>query len=315
MVSRQPLILLLAVLLIGCRPASATPTAPAVVTETPSPESSFITPGISTPIPPEEGISAEQVKNAPYELGASDVPRLVPLEDGAYQEGQPGDAEYLQVLVSEFIALGDLTGDGVNEAAAIISEYHGGTGVFVFLAVYSEQGGEAVFQTSAFVDDRPKVGGMAIEDNEVRLVATVHRLDEPMCCPTLETLRHYRLVNSVLDMTDYATLTPQGQPRTIKIESPAYGLEVSGSVQVKGSVAVAPFENNLSYVIKDAGDVILSQGAVSVTAADLGGPGTFEVTIPLSDILSGAVIVVEIQDVSAADGQLLGMDSVRLVVK
>jgi hypothetical protein len=243
------------------------------------------------------------VKNAPYELGASDAPRLVQLENGAYQEGQPGDAEYLQVLVSEFIALGDLTGDGVNEAAAIISETYGGTGVFVFLAVYSEENGEAVFQTSAFVDDRPQIDEIAIEDNEVRLVATVHRLDDAMCCPTLETLRHYRLVNSVLDMTDYATLTPQGQPRIIEIEAPAYGLEVSGSVQVKGSVAVAPFENNLSFVIKDAGDVILSQGAVPVTAAELGGPGTFEVTIPLSDILSGAVIVVEIQDVSAADSR------------
>jgi len=113
MVTRQPLILLLGVLLIGCRPASPTPTAPPVVQETPSPESPFLTTGISTSIPPAEGISAEQVKNAPYELGASDVPRLVQLENGVYREGQPGDAEYLEVLVSEFIAFGDLSGDGV----------------------------------------------------------------------------------------------------------------------------------------------------------------------------------------------------------
>ena len=33
-----------------------------------------------------------------------------------------------------------------------------------------------------------------------------------------------------------------------------------------------------------------SRGAVPVTADGLGGPGTYEATIPLSDILSGAVI-------------------------
>jgi hypothetical protein len=52
-----------------------------------------------------------------------------------------------------------------------------------------------------------------------------------------------------------------------------------------------------------------------VEADGLGGPGIFTTTIPLSDILSGAVISIEIQDVSVADGSLQGMDSVRLVVK
>jgi hypothetical protein len=219
------------------------------------------------------------------------------------------------VEVSDFIALGDLTADGTNEAAAIVSEYHGGTGVFVFLAVYSEQDGEPVFITSAFVDDRPRIGGIEIKDNEIRLEATVHRLDEAMCCPTLETIRHYLLINNQLDMTDFATLTPAGQPRIITIDSPPYGMAVSGSVQVKGKVAVAPFENNLTYVIKDAGNVELSRGAMPVNADGLGGPGTFEGTIPLSNILSGAVISIEIQDISPADGSLQGMDSVRLVVK
>jgi len=235
--------------------------------------------------------------------------------DGSYTEGQPGDSGYLKVDVSDFIAVGDLTADGINEAAAIVSEYHGGSGVFVFLAIYSEQAGEPVFTTSAFIDDRPKIGGLEIKNNEIRLGATVHRLDEAMCCPTLETIRDFRLINDQLDMTDFATLTPTGQARIITIDSPPYGMAVSGSVQVQGKVAVAPFENNLTYVIKDAGNVELSRGAVPVTADGLGGPGTFTATIPLSDILSGAVISIEIQDVSVADGSLQGMDSVRLVVK
>jgi len=313
MVTRRTLILLLAILLLGCRPATPTPTAVPVTDGSQLPDG--LTAVVPTQTPPLVGITPKQVENAMYELGATETPRTVQLVDGSYTEGQPGDSDYLKVEVSDFIALGDLTADGINEAAAIVSEYHGGSGVFVFLAVYSEQNGEPIFTTSVFVDDRPKIGGLEIKDNEIRLGATVHRLDEAMCCPTLETIRHYRLINDQLDMTDFATLTPTGQPRIVTIDSPPYGMAVSSSVQVQGKVAVAPFENNLTYVIKDAGNVELSRGAVPVEADGLGGPGTFTATIPLSDILSGAVISIEIQDVSVADGSLQGMDSVRLVVK
>jgi hypothetical protein len=313
MVARRTLILVLTILLIGCRPATPTPTAAPVPMGSPLPDG--LTTAVPTQTQPLVGITPKEVKNSLYELGQADSLRSVQLVDGTYTEGQPGDSGYLKVEVSDFIAIGDLTADGVNEAAAIISEYHGGSGVFVFLAVYAEQDGEPVFITSVFVDDRPKVGGLEIKNNEIRLGATVHRLDDAMCCPTLETIRHYRLINGQLDMTDFATLTPTGQPRVITIDSPPYGMAVSGSVQVQGKVAVAPFENNLTYVIKDAGNVELSRGAVAVEANGLGGPGTFQVSIPLSDILSGAVISIEIQDVSPADGSLQGMDSVRLVVK
>ena len=61
--------------------------------------------------------------------------------------------------------------------------------------------------------------------------------------------------------------------------------------------------------------VQLYRGAIQVTAPDLGAPGTFDATIPLGNILSTAVIVLEVQDISAADGSLLAMDSVELVVK
>lgn len=314
MAARRTLILLLVLLLVGCRPASPTPLAAPATEVSPPPDSLT---AIPTQTPPLVGITPGDVRNSLYELGATDPPRLVQLVDGAYTEGKMGDPGYLEVRVNDGIAIGDLTADGINEAAAIVSEYHGGTGVFVFLAVYAEQNDEAAFQTSVFIDDRPKIGELGIQNNEVRLLATVHRLDEPMCCPTLETLRHYRLIhNNQLDMTDFATLTADGKPRIITIDTPPYGMAVSGSIQVKGKVAVAPFENNLTYVIKDAGNVDLSRGAVPVTADGLGGPGTFDVTIPMSDTLwPGAVITIEIQDVSVADGALLGMDSVRLVVK
>jgi hypothetical protein len=80
-------------------------------------------------------------------------------------------------------------------------------------------------------------------------------------------------------------------------------------------VAIAPFENNLVYRIYDVGGVELSSGAINVTAPDLGAPGTFDAVIPIGTVLSGAVIRIEVQDISAADGSLFAMDSVELVVQ
>jgi hypothetical protein len=61
--------------------------------------------------------------------------------------------------------------------------------------------------------------------------------------------------------------------------------------------------------------VELASGPIQVTAAEMGGPGTFDSIISLGSILSGTVVRIEIQDLSAADGSLLAMDSAELVVK
>ena len=68
-----------------------------------------------------------------------------------------GSTDIMEIRVTAFIALGDINGDGVNEAAAIVSENYGGSGVFVFLALYVEQAGQPVFLTSVFIDDRPAI--------------------------------------------------------------------------------------------------------------------------------------------------------------
>ncbi len=156
---------------------------------------------------------------------------------------------------------------------------------------------------------------VAVGDLNVFVDAVIHGPDEPMCCPTLRTTRHYRFIDNQLDMTDYATFTPDGKPRTITIEAPVNGTEVFTSVPIKGKVAIAPFENNLAYRIYDISGIELSAGPISVSASSAGAPGTFEALIPLGSILSGALIRIEVQDLSAADGSLLAMDSVELVVK
>jgi hypothetical protein len=97
--------------------------------------------------------------------------------------------------------------------------------------------------------------------------------------------------------------------------SPADRTEVTEFVQVNGTVSIAPFENTLSYSIQDEAVNQLAAGPVMVTASDLGAPGTFSELIPLAGIPAGTFVYLEIQDLSAADGSLLAMDSVKLFVK
>lgn len=291
--------------LIGCTPASPSPTLAPVIESTQPPD---------TPTPAPDYVA--RIRNAKYQLGLPDSLRVVQLADGKFEEGAPAGADYTSITVTDFVARGDLNGDGVDEVVAMIAENYGGTGVFVFLALFADVNGELVFQTSSLIDDRPAINALTVENGEIFLDVVTHGFEDPFCCPTLKTIRHYRLAeNGQLDMTDYTTFTPDHRPRTITIESPVDGTEVFSSVQVTGSVAIAPFENNLVYRIYDVGGVELSAGAIAVTAADLGAPGTFDEIILLGNVLSGAVVRVEIQDISAADGSLLAMDSVELVVK
>ena len=273
------------------------------------------TPVVPTPLPILPGISPEKVRNSEYQLGFSDQARRVSLTDGQYQEGTPGGADYISVSVMDFIVRGDLNGDGEDEAVAMVTENYGGTGTFVFAAVYQYLNDEAVFLTSVFLDDRPLINHLEVESGEIFIDAVIHNRDDPMCCPTLATTRRYLLNGINLIPTSYSTETPTGEPRVITIQAPVEGAQVSGIIRLLGNITIAPFENNLVYRIYDLGGVELSAGPINVDAPDLGAPGTFEKAIDLGNIITNTTIRIVVEDINVADSSLFAMDSVILQVR
>ncbi|MGB7874866.1 MAG: Gmad2 immunoglobulin-like domain-containing protein [Anaerolineales bacterium] len=282
-------------------PATAVPAIPTLV--------------VPTPLPDAPGISPEHILNSQYQLGFMDPIRTVQLEDGQYQEGTLSEADYVAVSVTDFIVRGDLNADGENEAVVIVAENYGGTGTFVFLVVYQYLNDEAVFLTSIFLDDRPLINHLAVEDGEIFVDATVHAKDDPMCCPTLTTTQRYVLNGTNLNLTSSTTETHTGELRAITIQTPVEGAQVSGIIQLSGEITIAPFENNLVYRVYDLGGVELSAGPINVDAPDLGAPGTFEKAIDLGNIITNTTIRIQVEDRSAADGSLFAMDSVMLIVR
>jgi hypothetical protein len=298
-------------LLLLCSCSALQPASPDQ--STPGPDSS-LSESLTASIEPPRGLGAA-VLNSVYQLGLSDQARTVQLVDGRYQQGERDDPDFLFVSVTDYISVGDLDDDGIEEAVALITENYGGTGSFVFLTVYRKEGDMPWYLTSIFLDDRPILEGLSIAAGKIRVAAIVHDVDDPMCCPSLSTERHFRLYGNNLVMSDFSSLTPTGQPRAITIDSPADGAEASGIVQVTGRISIAPFENTLVYRIFDMGGVELSAGPVMVEAADLGTPGTFQKAIDLGNILNNTTVRIEVQDIDAVDGSLFAMDSILIQVK
>ncbi len=261
-------------------------------------------------------LSAGQMQNAQYQLGARDDHTVVQLTDGKYQQGTDATTmDFAYAGITEFISVGDLTGDGVTEIAAIFFENYGGTGNFGFLTIYTNVNGQPVFLTSTMIDDRPLINSMSIENGEIYLDAVIHGFEDGGCCPTLQTTQRYALVNNKLRLMNYTTVNPEAKIRNIEIMSPADQTQVSEFAQINGAVSIAPFENNLSYFIYDEAGNQLASGPVTVTAPDFGAPGTFSELIPLAGIPVNTIIYLEIQDISAADGFIQALDVVKLIVK
>jgi hypothetical protein len=79
-------------------------------------------------------------------------------------------------------------------------------------------------------------------------------------------------------------------------------------------VTIAPFENNLSYRVYDEQGNELAAGPIMVDAPDFGAPGTFTATLDLAAFPPGRLFI-EIADLSAADGSVLALATVMVVVR
>ena len=291
----------------GC--TAQTPT-PAPATETPLPE--------PTPVPVVD-LTFEQVKNAEYtfDFGES-MPSFI-LVDGNYQSGtdmsQPG---YFQVTMSDKVAFGDLNGDGLGDAAVSIGINTGGTGVFEYVVGMLNQDGQPVQAGYYYVDDRARIDAMTISEQSVVVDAMVHGPNDPMCCPTLAVQASLQLPldnGPLLWLAHQTSEIVPGAFREITITSPEPGIGVDNTCTITGDVTIAPFENNLVYHVYDMNLSELAVGPLMVNAPEMGAPGTFELNLDLSSVDYSGPIFATISDLSPADGAILALDSIILILK
>ncbi len=143
-----------------------------------------------------EGLTESALANLSYQVDGTEVP----LVDGIYQEKpMPDSATFIaNYSLGPWQVFGDLDGDGMEDAAVVLIDAPGGSGVFTYLAavVDGDDGPRNVATTS--LGDRPQIEEVRVEDGTVVVVGKTHGPDDAMCCPSQDFEWGYRLVGGEL---------------------------------------------------------------------------------------------------------------------
>jgi hypothetical protein len=288
--------------------------APSIFSLTPTP-TPYLYPTAETPNVP--ALTVESLGDAEYTLpGFGSALHSYLFVDGKYTFGSdPSLSGYASLSLLDFYAFGDLNADGVNDAAALISENFGGSGVFVSVNAVLNEGGLPRHAASTMIDDRPQINVLEIRDGKIFLDAVIHAFDDPTCCPELAVTRSFQLSGTSLTLVHATSRLPNGQERVITIDSPFDGAEMRGGLVITGRVTVSPFENTLTYRVYNEQGNELFVGPILVSISAIGEAGTFSATLDTSTFPMGRRVWIVIADLSAADGSVLALDSVMVVVK
>jgi heat shock protein HslJ len=143
-------------------------------------------------------LTVNQLKNATYS-GIYETP--VTLANGSY-EGEPfvegGAARPTVEYIENSTVYGDLNGDGIDDAALLLVESSGGSGVFTFVGSQLNQDSQPVDSGAVMLGDRTQIISMVIENNQVVVEVVTQGPDDPMCCPTQITRKTLALQDGKL---------------------------------------------------------------------------------------------------------------------
>lgn len=134
---------------------------------------------------PAAPLTLDELKNGTYG-GFETAQGSVTLAGGRW-EGEPvepGSAIVpIVVFTGDFHLLGDLDGDGSEEAAVILAENQGGTGELIYLAVVDRKDGVPVNVATALLGDRVDLRDGRIEGSEIVLDLVQTGSGDAACCP------------------------------------------------------------------------------------------------------------------------------------
>lgn len=172
-------------------------------------------------------LNLEALRNAEYRVDYVGN-GVVQLNNGHYSEpAAPGSAALASVDLSDFAAFGDLTGDGIDDAAVILMSSGGGTGTFYDLVAMTDQGGVPTQIASTFLGDRVQIQSLVIQNGQVAVNMITQGPGDAMAMPTLQVNRVFELLPQFVEVEGEAagaamdTEQPVGFTGTYVTEMPA----------------------------------------------------------------------------------------------
>jgi hypothetical protein len=148
----------------------------------------------TTPASAAQPLNEAELKAALYDIPDFGKAQLVA---GKYERDAKSPAGRGAVGFSQ-ATLGDLTQDGVDDAAVILWANTGGSGIFEYLAVVTKQNGIPTQVTVGFLGDRVKIERLVVAQGKIGLTMLTQGPQDPLCCPTQLVTRTYWLEGNVL---------------------------------------------------------------------------------------------------------------------
>jgi hypothetical protein len=145
------------------------------------------------PQAPPADLSAAALRSATYPSPYVEA-GVVRLTAGRFEDA----ARRVTVYLMPEYAVGDLDADGVPDAAAILATDAGGSGTFLDLAAVLNREGVPECEAILFLGDRIPVERIRIVGDEIQLDVTMHGPADPMCCPSVQATRRFRLEGDTL---------------------------------------------------------------------------------------------------------------------
>ena len=145
-------------------------------------------------------LSLSALKSAPYR-GIDGLKGSAKLSEGRWrgEPAAPGSATAAQLeLVNDYVARGDLDGDGRDEAVVVLAHSPGGSGVFQYVAVLSQRKGRAVNVATALVGDRVQVRSVRVVDRRLLVDVVQAGPQDAACCPGQTAQRAWTLTGGKL---------------------------------------------------------------------------------------------------------------------
>jgi heat shock protein HslJ len=155
----------------------------------------------AAPAAPPPAPTVDQLKSATVS-GILDGP--VTLADGKYDRppAMPGAASHDSVTLWEpAIAFGDMDGVPGNEAVAMLSSNSGGSGEFVYIAVFGVRDGKLANLGTAEVGDRVKLQSLWLQQGQAIMDVVEAGPKDPACCPTQLARKTYAMEGGALKQT------------------------------------------------------------------------------------------------------------------
>jgi len=105
----------------------------------------------------------------------------------------PSSSTQIVVKMAEPIAIGDLNGDQVDDAAVILISNPGTTGIYYDLAAVVNVEGIPYNIATEPLGESIRLKSLSMTAGVIKVEMVTHGPRDPLCCPTLPATRSYRL--------------------------------------------------------------------------------------------------------------------------